>query len=110
MNTLTAYSVMRKESMYDIMWLLLIYSLAIQLQMPTVAILYIVLSIELFLMCNENVVFFPVVASYSRRKKKFPYSTVLLPYLTVLLPFFNRTYALLPAYFRRTITAPANVL
>ena len=36
-------------------------------------------------------------------KKKFPYSTVLLPYLTVLLPFFNRTYALLPAYFRRTL-------
>ena len=36
-------------------------------------------------------------------KKKFPYSTVLLPYLTVLLPFFNRTYALLPTYFRRTL-------
>ena len=40
---------------------------------------------------------------YSRRQKKFPYSTVLLPYFIVLLPYFNLTYALLPAYFHRTL-------
>ena len=45
----------------------------------------------------------PETARTVGAKKKFPYSTVRLPYLTVLLPFFNRTYALLPAYFRRTL-------
>ena len=40
---------------------------------------------------------------YSKRQKKCPHSTVSLPYLTVLLPYFNRTYALLPAYFRCTL-------
>ena len=62
-----------------------------------------VMSFNLVEIIVSMVIFFIASHMYSRRQKKFPYSTVLLPYLTVLLMYFNRTYALLPAYFCRTL-------